>query len=111
MSVYNGATISQHMRHIYDFNSLCRNAASRQIDYCKRNRNPNIEQFTQSSLNAFMALEPMLHQMHEEDIVQVISDFSTDPQVSRKAVSFTLGCEVDPNLGKAPSTVKYERSL
>ncbi len=137
LDTFNGSTIGQHFRHIHDFyDCLSRFHANNEINYCLRQRNPFIEKYTIHATQAFEKVLVIIKSMVEEKEIYVLSDFSTSESEIRKRVKSTVGRElmyafdhavhhlaiikialglhyehiiIDPDIGKAPSTVKYEQ--
>ena len=135
LPLLSGSSIGQHVRHILEFyQCLINGCGCEQIDYASRERNLALESAPQSAMNAFRQIQNDLDLMVEADSIQVCADFSSDEAASRPTFPSTIGREllyaydhavhhlaiikigirsyfpdlsVDPNLGVAPSTIKF----
>lgn len=135
LNVYNGSSIGQHFRHIFDFYQCLTSDLSRGlIDYAKRERDPSIERYPAYAIEAFSKIEEAIELIDEYMEINVLADFSFDTSATRPSVKSTLGRElmfahdhavhhiaiikmgiqtafpeilVEENLGIAPSTHKY----
>lgn len=135
-----GSTIGQHIRHIYDFyDCIIRGQQSGGcIDYCLRQRNQIIEKHSAYAVKALRQITDQLKAIDASEAIEVLTDFSTDQQAERVQVGSTIGRElmyafdhavhhlaiiqigirlhypqisIPKNIGKAPSTIKYEKSI
>lgn len=135
LGIFNGSSIGQHYRHIYDFyNCLLKGIEQGIIDYGDRERYPRIELEPQFALSVFAKLTVQMNSLNETDAVEVRADFSAEPGIERPLVRSTIGRELmfafdhtihhlaminigilsafphlgtRENLGVAPSTIKH----
>ena len=135
LKLFNGSTIGQHFRHIFDcYKCLHRVAESGRVDYAKRERDILIETNPTHAIDKFMEVKQNCASLDEELAVEIVADFSSDLNSARPVVRSTVGRElmyaydhavhhlamikmglkeacpkvqVDKNLGVAPSTVKH----
>ena len=135
--LFDGATLGQHFRHIFDFyHCLIRGVEKGIIDYSDRERDPAIEQDPHQALRAFEGIGPMLDGMKESILVQVRADFSDWGNAPRPILSSSIGRELmfahdhalhhlaiiriglqtafphlgfPKNLGLSPATVKHRK--
>ncbi len=135
LTIFNGSSIGQHFRHIVDFyGCLARGAGDGRVDYAKRERDVLVETWPQSAADALSLCAGQLAELDESQSLEVVADFSADLNESRPVVGSTLGrelmyaydhavhhlamikmglkaarpdMEVAPNVGVAPSTLKY----
>lgn len=95
LSIYNGSSLGQHFRHIFDFyQSLLAGIPHGAIDYAKRARDHQIEQDTQYAQGAFQEILEGISELNEYKTVQVVADFSTNVADSRPALPSTIGREL-----------------
>ncbi len=95
LPIYNGSSIGQHFRHIFDFyQCLALDVSNGSIDYARRERDPYIEQDPQYAKAAFTKLEQTLVYFNEEAIIDVLADFSADRSVTRPMVKSSVGREL-----------------
>jgi uncharacterized damage-inducible protein DinB len=136
LKLFNGSSIGAHIRHIYDFYE-CVILAEEKIDYTCRKRNPEIEKFRLKAQEAYYKLLQNLPNINPKEKVKVIGDFSYQESDNEVIVS-TFGRElmyafdhsvhhlaiikmgirahfssikIDNDLGVAPSTIRYIKSL
>lgn len=135
LNVYNGSTIGQHFRHIFDFYQCLTSDLSRGvIDYANRERDSAIESYPAYAIRAFSKIEAAIEVIDEFMEINVLADFSIEANAARPVVKSTLGRELmfaydhavhhiaiikmgiqtafpeilmEENLGIAPSTLKY----
>ncbi len=135
LTIFGGATLGQHFRHIFDFyHCLQSGILNGTVNYSKRKRNPQIENHTAEAIRQFSATKQLVTHMSLFDQLAVIPDFS--PQLGNHSLSFSSsvgrelmyaydhaihhlaiikigvksqfpGLEIDPDLGIAPSTIRY----
>lgn len=137
LAIYNGSSIGQHFRHIYDFFGCLAYGASQQVvDYAHRERDLRIEQDPLFAMSAFAHQLESLLMLEEYSPVAVRGDFSSQSNLPRPEYPSSLGREItfihdhavhhlaiikiglqseapdllkDKNLGVAPSTVKFRQ--
>lgn len=137
LAIYNGSSIGQHFRHIYDFfRCLAYGATQQVVDYAQRERDLRIEQDPLFAMSAFASELEILLGLEEHAPVAVRADFSVQNDVLRPEYSSSLGREItfihdhavhhlaiikiglqceapdllkDKNFGVAPSTVKFRQ--
>jgi uncharacterized damage-inducible protein DinB len=135
LEIFNGSTLGQHFRHILEFYHCLLSGAERgTIDYAQREREPRIEQDPLIAKQAFQQVLHALDRLEERQALSVKADFSSENASDRPLVRSSVGRELmfaydhavhhlaiikiglqtcapqfqmDPNLGVAPSTVKY----
>lgn len=135
LAIFNGSTLGQHFRHILEFYHCLLSGAERgTIDYAQRERDPRIEKDPRTAKEAFQQLLHDLDRLEERQALSVKADFSSENTTERPLVRSSVGRELmfaydhavhhlaiikiglqacaphfqmDPNLGVAPSTVKY----
>ena len=135
LNVFNGSTLGQHFRHIFDFyDCLLRGASEGGVDYASRQRNEMMETNPRFAEMAFQEMEQACHGLQESQPVGVLADFSFQLDDQRPVVGSTVGrelmfaydhavhhlalikiglkealpeVEVDGQLGIAPSTLKH----
>jgi len=136
LPLFNGSTIGQHVRHIYDFyNSVVRSLEIGELDYADRERNPDIERYTHNAALNFMSLSRMILALDEDTLIDVVTEFGTSEETIRKRVGSSIGrelmyaydhaihhlaivkmgiqtnfpeFEMDETIGVAPSTIKHQ---
>lgn len=137
LAIYNGSSIGQHFRHIYDFFRCLAYGSTQQIvDYAQRERDLQIEQDPLFAMTAFSRELEVLLGLEEHTPVAVRGDFSTQQEAARPVYASSLGREItfvhdhavhhlaiikiglqaaapdllkDKNFGVAPSTVKFRQ--
>jgi hypothetical protein len=137
LDIYNGSSIGQHFRHIYDFfRCLAQGAAQEVVDYAQRERDLRIEQDPLFAQSAFVRELEYLLSLEEYTPVAVRADFSAHHDLGRPEYPSSVGREItfihdhavhhlaiikiglqaeapdllkDQNLGVAPSTVKFRQ--
>ncbi|MEZ5044856.1 MAG: hypothetical protein R2828_33470 [Saprospiraceae bacterium] len=135
LNVYNGSTIGQHFRHIFDFyQCLTSDLSGGLIDYANRERDSSIERYPVYAIRAFSKIEAAIEIIDEFMEINVLADFSVEANAARPVVKSSLGRELmfaydhavhhiaiikmgiqtafpeilmEENLGIAPSTLKY----
>ena len=135
LHLFNGSSIGQHFRHIFDFyNCLCNGASDGRIDYANRERDALIESDPLYAASVFNSILHICDLLNESATVKVVADFSSEENTDRPIVSSTVArelmyaydhavhhlamikmglkvacpeIEVDKNIGVAPSTVKH----
>lgn len=136
LSLYNGSSIGQHVRHILDFyRCLHKNLANALVDYADRERNPQLETDPAYAAQVFREELATLAQLDENQVVKVRGDFAISPQTQRPEYTSSIGRELaflhdhavhhlaiirigleqeaphlirEAHFGVAPSTVKYK---
>lgn len=137
LEVFNGSTLGQHFRHILEFyRCLIQGAGSGLIDYANRQRDPDIENDPHFARRACQELVTAIAHLEEDQRIAVKADFSANGENERPIVQSSIGRELmfaydhavhhlaiikiglqtgfpklrlDPNLGVAPSTVKFRQ--
>lgn len=135
LQLFNGSSIGQHFRHILDFYTcLCNGIPVGRVDYAKRERDVYIETSPQYAIEVFKKILENANELQENELIEVVADFSSDLNTERPVVQTTIARElmyaydhavhhlamikmglkvVSPNLeinkeiGVAPSTVKH----
>jgi uncharacterized damage-inducible protein DinB len=135
LEIFSGSTLGQHFRHIVEFyHCLLQGIDNGLIDYANRQRNLNIEKDPVYAKQAFQEVLHAVEQLEENTELSVKADFSAENSKVRPVVQSSVGrelmfaydhavhhlaiikiglqadapqIEVEPNLGIAPSTVKY----
>lgn len=138
LEVFNGSTLGQHFRHIFDFyHSIFKGWQHGVIDYAQRERNPLIEISPDEASLAFNTVIESLDMIDEKLQVTVHADFSNIPLEYRPLLQSTYGRElmfahdhaihhlalikiglktefpqipIEQNLGVAPSTLRYKET-
>ncbi len=136
LDLFNGSTIGQHIRHIYDFyNSVVRADESGILDYGERERDPNIETSKEIALQRLHELDQSVQILDESTALKVMAEFDADDS-DRSVLESSVGRElmygydhavhhlaiikmgikqefphysIDDNIGVAPSTIRYRR--
>lgn len=137
LSLFNGSTIGQHVRHIHDFyHCVVRGVERGSLDYCNRERDANIEAEPEFALLLFRKMHETIQDFDVSEEIDVVPDF-TDKEVERFSVKSSVGRElmyaydhavhhlaiikmglrqhfptkeIDPAVGVAPSTIKFHKS-
>ena len=135
LALFNGSSIGQHFRHIFDFyNCLCNGVSDGTIDYTKRDRDPLVETDPAYAALVFFKMQQICNTLPETATIEIIADFSSALDVDRPVVKSTIArelmyaydhavhhlamikmglntacpdVEVDRYVGVAPSTVKH----
>jgi uncharacterized damage-inducible protein DinB len=135
LSLFNGSSIGQHFRHIVDFyGCLVRDAGGGRIDYAKRERDVRVETQPRYAAEVLTAFAGKISEMKEQNLLEVVADFSSDLNEERPVVTSTVArelmyaydhavhhlamikmglketrpeLEVDQRIGVAPSTLKH----
>jgi len=136
LPLFNGSTIGQHVRHIYDFyNSVVKSLEKGELDYADRERNQDIERYTHNAALNFMPLSKLILALDEDTLVDVVTEFDTKETTVRKRVGSSIGrelmyaydhavhhlaivkmgiqtnfpeFEMNQEIGVAPSTIKHQ---
>ncbi|HHM20683.1 MAG TPA: DinB family protein [Bacteroidetes bacterium] len=139
LPLFNGSSIGQHFRHIYDFyHCLCKAAPDGRIDYADRERDALIETSPVYAARAFHEIGRSCTKLTEEDSVEVLADFSADFNTPRPLIHSTIarelmyaydhavhhlaiikmglktGCpdvRIGQQVGVAPSTIKHWKKV
>ena len=139
IEILGGASIGQHVRHIYDFyHCIARCAHSHELDYSCRDRNPDIERNIDYVRNMVEQLIHSLDDLSSDQLLNVLSDFSSHREEGRVWLQSSVGRElmygydhaihhlaiikigmkgrfpeihIPKNLGVAPSTIKYKEEI
>ena len=137
LPIFNGSSIGQHIRHLYDFyNCLLNGLPSGVVDYASRQRDPSVEIDTCQAMASLQKITNQLMDQEEKTPIQVLGDFSYEDDNQRPVVQSSIGRElmfaydhavhhlaivkigiksafphlpIADNLGVAPSTVKYTK--
>lgn len=137
LSTFNGSSIGQHIRHIVDFYlCLINGIKAADINYDKRERNPNIEKDCLTAKNMMAIIASKVQAVDIEKPVKVCSSFVANEDVALKLIPSSIGRElmyaydhaihhlaiikigmqihfpeipISKNLGVAPSTLKYRQ--
>ena len=135
LQIYNGSTLGQHFRHIFDFyHCLTRAEGAELLDYGDRERDPKLESDPAYARSRFNAIADLVEVLDEEAGLEVLADFSADQNRERPVVRSSMGRElmfahdhaihhiaiikmgfrvafpaisIPENMGLAPSTIKY----
>jgi hypothetical protein len=138
LDVFEGSSIGMHFRHIFDFyQCIEKSLVSGHLDYCKRERNPLIENDPEIASRSFSACFLSLKKADENQSLIVWADFSTT-QTDRPRVQSSVGREMmyafdhavhhlaiikigiktafpeinlDEGFGVAPSTQKHQKAV
>lgn len=95
LSIYNGSSLGQHFRHIFDFYQCLVDGISQgEIDYASRSRDPRIEQDPHYAQGVFGEVLTGIAELCEYEMVKVVADFSTNMADSRPSLSSTIGREL-----------------
>jgi len=137
LELYNGSSIGQHFRHIYDFfHCLSKGVQVDVVDYAQRNRDLQIEQNPLFALAAFEEKMAYLLTLEELKPIKVRADFSSVSNASQPEYPSSIGREItfvhdhavhhlaiikiglqseaphllkDKNFGVAASTIKFRQ--
>jgi len=136
LDVFNGSTLGQHFRHIVEFYHCLFLGIDNDglIDYAGRQRNLKIEKDPVFAKQAFQQVLHAVAQLEEHKELSVKADFSSEDSNGRPVFQSSVGRElmfaydhaihhlaiikiglqsdapqvkIDPDLGIAPSTLKY----
>ncbi|MCB0565009.1 MAG: hypothetical protein KDD01_11590 [Phaeodactylibacter sp.] len=135
LKIFDGSTLGQHFRHIFDFyDCLLRGTSEGMVDYASRKRNEQMEKDPRYAEQAFQQVEHACHNLREGQPLMVRADFSSFLKDDRPLVGSTVGRELmfaydhavhhlalvkiglkealpearaDDHLGVAPSTLKH----
>lgn len=95
LPIYNGSTLGQHFRHIFDFyQCLINDVSEGKIDYARRERDPRIEQDPAYAKAAFIRVAEIIDGFEELSSLEVLADFSSDSSHGRPLVKSTVGREL-----------------
>ncbi len=95
LSIFNGSTLGQHFRHIFDFYQCLINDVSRgTIDYARRERDSRIEQDPTYAQDAFQRIAEAIDSFEELGSLEVLADFSADSTDGRPLFKSTVGREL-----------------
>jgi len=139
LDIFKGATLGQHVRHIIDFyRCLLRDTSQGVVDYANRDRETDVETDPGYAIHALIEITGKVEALQEQQSIQVLADFSSQPDESRPLVLSSIGRELmfaydhavhhlamiriglrtalpefvfDENLGMAPSTLKYRAHI
>lgn len=134
--IFDGSSIGQHCRHIYEFYlCLAKIPEGDILDYSARSRDPVLENDPLRIRKAFQRVLPKLAKLDEYQSIRVKGDFSADPLAHRPEFPSTIGremtfvydhavhhlamvriglkamapdFEMEEGLGLAPSTIKHQ---
>jgi hypothetical protein len=137
LELYNGSSIGQHFRHIYDFfQCLSKGVHAEVVDYAQRDRDLEIEQNPLFALAAFEQKMTYLLTLEEQMPIRVRADLSPTSDAFRPEYPSSIGREItfvhdhavhhlamikiglqseapqllrDKNFGVAPSTIKFRQ--
>lgn len=137
LSTFNGSSIGQHIRHIIDFYlCLINGLEDCDINYDKRERNPNIEIDCVTAKTLMKRIAQKIQQVKVKQSVKVCSSFVVDENEPLISLSSSVGRElmyaydhaihhlamikigmqihypeikISKDLGVAPSTLKYRK--
>ena len=135
LEIFNGSSIGQHTRHIYDFYACFLKGMRKDcIDYSKRERNHRIESEPGYAVTAFGEIQREIDRIEDQN-VNVLSDFSAELSESRMVVRSSINRELmfvhdhavhhlailriglsaafpelalEQGFGVAPSTIRYQ---
>ncbi len=140
LALFHGSTVGQHFRHILEFYTcLLEGAAAGQVDYSSRKRNAVLSENTAAATAVLEYVADKIGHLDEQQLLRIESEFSEHETDSERAfytssmgrelqyafdhavhhlAIIRMGIEthfpevpVDPELGVAPSTLKYQRVL
>ena len=95
LEIFNGSSIGQHFRHIYNFYEiLFANWQKGIIDYAARQRETQVEKSPHAATLGLKQLITQLTDLNEDSPLQILSDFSSEQSEERQLVSSTLGREL-----------------
>ncbi len=95
LPIYNGSSLGQHFRHIFDFYQCLVNDVSRgTIDYARRERDPQIERNPAYAKAAFLKVAERIEAFEELGSLEVLADFSSDSSDGRPLLKSTVGREL-----------------
>ena len=140
LNLYHGSTVGQHVRHILEFYTcLLEGTKSGMVDYSSRQRNLTLSENPSAAIATLEYIERAVQSLDERQTLEVESEFSVheadldrvwfpssvgrelqyafDHAVHHLAI-IRMGIEtcfphipVDPELGVAPSTLKYKKEV
>jgi hypothetical protein len=138
LDIYNGSSIGQHVRHIFDFyRCLSKGVPQGIIDYADRQRDPNLETNPAFAAAEFESELQYLLKLDEGQPVVVRGDYFINPDVPRPEYASSIGRELtflhdhaihhlamirigleqeepfliqNSHFGVAPSTVKHKNN-
>lgn len=95
LGLFNGSTIGQHFRHIFDFyGCLIRGVQEQRIDYARRERDTLVESDPMYAASLSEELSGAIQHMDEQEGIEVVADFSSDLNEERPVVQSTVGREL-----------------
>jgi uncharacterized damage-inducible protein DinB len=95
LEVFDGSTLGQHFRHIFDFyDCLLRGAAEQVIDYAARQRDAQLERDPAHARACFEQLSERLDSLRDEAPLLIRTDFAEQTQRERTLVGSTVGREL-----------------
>ncbi len=137
LKAFNGASVGQHTRHIYDFYQCFLDGIARHnIDYAERERNLHIEQDPVYAVSVFTEINGKIGTLKSGKI-DVLSDFSPEHDSERVRVGSSIDRELmflhdhavhhlaiikiglrlafpglifENDLGVAPSTIRHRQT-
>lgn len=135
LDIYNGSSLGQHFRHIFDFyDCLLRGITTDSVDYANRKRNPIIENDPKAAKEMFTGILDQIKGLDETLSLSVRADFLAGEQSIRPKLDSSVGrelmftydhaihhlaiikiglqtafphIELDEDFGVAPSTIKH----
>ncbi|MEP7323925.1 MAG: hypothetical protein ABI761_18500 [Saprospiraceae bacterium] len=135
--LFHGGTIGQHMRHILEFYiCLFEGVHQTKIDYNSRKRNLVLSDQINAAKAVLEYIDTTVKNLYEHQGLQIVNEFSTETDEHRSEYFSSIGRElqyafdhavhhlaiirmgietalphidVDPDLGIAPSTLKYRK--
>jgi uncharacterized damage-inducible protein DinB len=137
--LFHGSTIGEHMRHILEFYiCLIEGVGQATIDYNGRKRNKVLSEQINAAKATLAYINSAINQMSEGQDLQILNEFCTEEEEGRSQYYSSVGRElqyafdhavhhlaiirmgiqtsfphlqVDPELGIAPSTLKFRKKL
>jgi hypothetical protein len=135
--LFHGGTIGQHMRHILEFYiCLFEGAHQTKVDYNSRKRNLVLSDQINAAKAVLEYIDTTVKHLYEHQGLQIVNEFSNETDEDRGQYFSSIGrelqyafdhavhhlaiirmgietalphIEVDPELGIAPSTLKYRK--
>lgn len=140
LALFHGSTVGQHFRHILEFYTcLLEGIDGAQVDYSSRKRNLVLSENTAAAVAVLEYVAASIGQLDEQLPLRIESEFSeNEAEAERLFYTSSLGRElqyafdhavhhlaiirmgiqthfpevpIDPQLGVAPSTLKYQKTL
>lgn len=137
--LFHGSTIGEHLRHILEFYiCLFEGVGQGTIDYNGRKRNKVLSEQINAAKATLKFINATANQLHEDQGLQILNEFCPDATEDRGQYFSSVGREmqyafdhavhhlaiirmgiqtsfphiqVDPELGVAPSTLKFRKKL